>query len=90
MKSNNLHFVYTHNVLSPQELLNRSHRVRTIGGDNYINHLNGLFIQTNGKSSLSLDQIYPLTTAVYATNRQCIAKRKNISSPLIKGRMVRK
>ena len=88
--TSNLRFVFTHNVLSPLELLNRAHRVRTVGGDNYINAQNGLFFSSDGKDTLTLDQIYPIIVSAFTTDRRCFAKRRTLSSPLIKGVMKRK
>ena len=83
-------FKTTNHVVNEQELLNRAHRVRTFDGTNYINHQNGLFFSANGKSKMTLFEIYPLVMSASATNRHVFAKRKKPSRPLLGGFMIHK
>lgn len=89
-KAKSYYFCYTNKVVTPQELLNRSHQVRTIGGDSYINHLNGLFVSDKRLDSLTLSQIYPLVVKAYSTDRKCFAKRRRTNQPLLRGYIKRK
>lgn len=84
-------FFKTYNrVVSPQEVLNRAHRVKTVRGETLINHMNGYFFTVDGKKHLSLTEIYPFIKKAYATNRREFAQRKDVSKPLMAGVVLHK
>lgn len=84
------YFKKLNKVVGEREILNRSHKVKTISGDMYINHLNGLFFTLDGKYKLALNELYPLIVKAYDTHGRLFAARKNIQQPLIAGSLRRK
>lgn len=76
--------------VSPVEILNRAHRVKTMQGETLINHMNGYFFTVDGKKRLSLTDIYPFISKAYATNRREFAERKDVSKPLMAGVVLHK
>lgn len=86
----NYYFKPLNRIVDINEMLNRAHRVRTFGGENYINHQNGLFFRTDGKKQLTLSDIYPIAKSVYTTDRRCFGRRRKLNAPLIAGAMFRK
>lgn len=84
------YFKATNHIISEAELFNKAHKVRTFGGDIYINHQNGTFVEIGGRHTMNLSEIYPLISKVFATDRRLIGKRRNIESSLKAGHEVRK
>lgn len=84
------YFKKTSKIVREKEILNRSHKIRAISGDIYINHLNGLFFTLDGKYKLTLNELYPLIIKAYDTHGRLFAARKNIQQPLIAGSLRRK
>lgn len=76
--------------VSPQEVLNRAHRVKTMRGETLINHMNGFFFSVDGRKKLSLTEIYPFIRKAYSTNRREFAERKDVSKPLMAGVVLHK
>lgn len=84
------YFKKTSKIVREKEILNRSHKVKVISGDMYINHLNGLFFTIDGKYKITLNELYPVIVKAYDTHGRLFAARKNIHQPLIAGSLRRK